>query len=119
MSGQPRTYVDLGPLDAIAEERHYQDQKWGGANHDRKLTFAEWSLILGREVGEAMDAIGRVHWPHDRDPERTYLSKLMHLRSELVQVAAVAVAIVEVIDTTDIRGPQHDYLTGTEGQGEG
>lgn len=96
-----RPYIDLDPLDAVRAERAYQQDKWGDANHERELSFADWALILSREVGEAMEALGRAHWPQDRDPDTSYGDKLLDLRSELVQVAAVAVALIEVVDTTE------------------
>jgi len=86
---------------AIHQERKRQLQKWGVQDHP----IADWFLILGEEVGEAQrEACEHVfagrfpeHYPHD--PER-----LQRLRAELVQVAAVAVAMVESLDRNDIAG---------------
>lgn len=105
---EPRPYAELNPIDAIKAEREYQEAKWGDANHDRELSFAEWALILSREVGETMEAAGECYWPQDRRPEVHYIDKLSNLRSELVQVAAVAVAMIEVVDATSITPPKHD-----------
>lgn len=64
----------------IMEERDRQD-----AMHNNQGNSVEtWYLILAEEVGEVAQAI------LDRD--------LPHTREELIQVAAVAVAIVEAID---------------------
>lgn len=96
--GTPRPYIGKTPLEAILAEREYQKQKWGDINHDLDLTFAEQALILSREVGEAMQSIGRLQWP-DLTPGGTPIdAALADARSELVQVAAVAVAIIEVLD---------------------
>jgi NTP pyrophosphatase (non-canonical NTP hydrolase) len=72
-------------LGEVAEERISQDAKWGEQNH---LDFV-WCAILGEEVGEVANAI----------LEGTFSdAPLAHVRDELVQVAAVAVAWVEAID---------------------
>jgi NTP pyrophosphatase (non-canonical NTP hydrolase) len=91
-----RPYLGYPPLSAIRHERLYQDHKWGGAPHDRNHTFAEWSLILGREVGEAMDALGALYWSRDDHGDEAHRWRMA--RSELIQVAAVCVAICEVLD---------------------
>jgi NTP pyrophosphatase (non-canonical NTP hydrolase) len=68
-------------LAMINRERDRQDAKWGP---DRTLSGPFWNLILGEEVGEVAEAMLR--------------KDLADLRSELVQVAAVAVAMIEAID---------------------
>lgn len=98
-------------LEEIQEERSRQDAKWGEQNHpmvhldefynashyvtlaqgerhycDRR--FAEgtgsWELILNEEVAEAY--------------EQAALGATEKLREELIQVAAVVVAMIECID---------------------
>ena len=66
----------------IRQERALQDQKWGSQRENPTLL---WAAILTEEVGEVNRAI---------------LDKAdaQHLRAELVQVAAVAVAWMEAID---------------------
>lgn len=69
----------------VMVERGKQDGKWGEQNHD---PFT-WLTILGEEVGEACEAaleskFGK--WGIDQ------------YRDELIQVAAVAVAMIECID---------------------
>lgn len=77
----------LSALGAVCYERNRQDEKWGVQNHDPFL----WLGILMEEVGEVardlieMDAFNR--------PEQ-----FEKYRSELIQVAAVAVAAVECLD---------------------
>lgn len=71
-------------LDAVRAERARQDAKWGPATLSNRA--AERGLtVLMEEVGEVARAL------LDCSPRRA-------VRAELVQVAAVAVAIVEAID---------------------
>jgi hypothetical protein len=88
----------LHAIRCVTDERGRQLQKWGVQNHSP----LEWMAILVEEVGEAQKEALEHHWagrhyPHD--PER-----LQRLRAELVQVAAVAVAIVESLDRNEIAG---------------
>lgn len=67
-------------LNAILRERERQDEKWGIQNHPR----ADWLAILAEELGECA-----AHCcPFSPDDKRA-------LASELVQVAAVAIAWLE------------------------
>lgn len=78
----------------ITAERESQDAKWGNQVHSMPI----WSAILTEECGEVAQAALQVHWPEGDDP-------LKHLREELVQVAAVAVHIIEKIDSGEwVRG---------------
>jgi hypothetical protein len=57
--------------------------------------------ILAEEVGEAAKEALEHHWAgkhYPPDPER-----LNRLRAELVQVAAVAVAMIESLDRNELR----------------
>ena len=66
-------------VDLLLKERSKQDDKWGEQNHD----IYKWLAILGEEVGEAnKSAI-------DGDVDG--------LVEELIQVGAVAVAMIESI----------------------
>jgi len=69
----------------IDDEREKQLEKWGDQRHD-VYTFLS---ILGEEVGEAHKAALHTHFG---GPEAG------KLREELIQVAAVAVQIVEQLD---------------------
>lgn len=69
-------------LNEVDQERDRQDRKWGSQRH---LDDRTWLTILVEEVGE----IARASLEHD--PEG--------LRKELVQVAAVAVAWMEGVDS--------------------
>ena len=70
----------------IRDERKNQDVKWGEQNHNP----ADWLMILVEEVGEASRAALEAKFVHN-DGGRRY-------RRELIQVAAVAVAMVESLD---------------------
>jgi hypothetical protein len=71
-----------GIIDAIKRERKLQDSTWGEQNHDDDM----WAVILGEEYGEVCNAILA-------QPLCT-----VSLKSELVQVAAVAIAWLECIE---------------------
>lgn len=84
-------------LDEVARERTSQDQQWGEQNHH---PFA-WLAILAEEVGEANTAAMEacVWRPGDFPGTGKHtMHPLNHFREELIQVAAVAVSIVECID---------------------
>lgn len=86
----------------IEAERSRQDAKWGQQNHKP----IEWMPILMEEVGEASKAAVDAHWNNNGD---AYLDLLAY-REELVQVAAVAVAMIESIDRNEI--PEHEIRPG-------
>jgi NTP pyrophosphatase (non-canonical NTP hydrolase) len=73
-------------MQEIADERIRQDAKWGEQNHYP----ARWVTILVEEVGEMAKAILN--------------EDLAHTRKELVQVAAVAIAMLESLDRNELRG---------------
>lgn len=74
----------------ISGERDAQEAKWGNQHHSMPV----WSAILTEECGEVAEAALRVAF-HGEDDH------LAHLREELVQVAAVAVQMIEKIDNSD------------------
>lgn len=71
-------------LAEVAVERDRQDAKWGGTPGVDRRSDPHYAAVLGEEFGEVCEA-----WL-ERD--------VPHLREELVQVAAVAVAWIEEID---------------------
>lgn len=73
-------------LKEIADERKRQDTTWGVQDHD----MADWYTILGEEFGEVGKAICESKLQGMGQPER--------IRLELVQVAAVAVSMLESFD---------------------
>ncbi len=83
------TFVALGDVE---QERIRQDARWGpqcGKNTDHV-----WLAVLAEEVGECANALLRSR-PEDGSPT----DWRAELRAELVQVAAVAVAWVECLDS--------------------
>jgi NTP pyrophosphatase (non-canonical NTP hydrolase) len=73
-------------LSEITHEREHQDAKWGVQNHSP----IHWCAILGEEVGEVNKAALEAHFAESND--------LSEYRKELIQVAAVAVAMIECLD---------------------
>lgn len=88
-------------LHEIRLERIRQEEKWGEQNHS---PFA-WMSILGEEYGEACKAANEAMffgYPSS--------GNLRPLREELIQVAAVAVAVAECIDRHGhIVTPKRDF----------
>lgn len=72
-------------LKEITQERDRQQLKWGIQTH----SIAEWLMILGEEYGESCKAGNECYFRDD---------SLAHLRKELVQTMAVALAIIEGLD---------------------
>lgn len=73
---------------AVLAERARQDAKWGVQNHSPEV----WLTILGEEYGEACQAALSDRFGGNAE-------KLCgQLRAELVQVAAVAIAMIEWMD---------------------
>lgn len=85
----------------VNHERVRQDGLWGEQNHD---PFT-WLAILGEEVGEAAKAALEIRF--GKGP-------LAHYREELVQVAAVACAMVECIDRGTWTWPVVSTVEGSE-----
>src|SRR3990167_1995346 len=78
-------------LSDVNDERNRQEEKWGAQNHD---PFT-WGAILAEEVGEAAEEALHARFPNPEDDPAT---RLANYRTELVQVAAVAVAMIECLD---------------------
>ena len=85
--------VNMAVLWDVARERERQDEKWGEQNHDQYL----WLAILGEEVGEACQAALNIEFESYEGLEQNRV-RVEKYRDELIQVAAVAVAIVECLD---------------------
>ena len=80
----------------IAIERAAQDAKWG-VSVERNLDWGTWLAILTEEVGEFARAILNDDIPERQNP-KTRLK-------EIIQVAAVATAILEVVQHENDTGP--------------
>lgn len=82
-------------LGEIVKERLRQDQKWGEQNH----TPAIWCTILGEEVGEVNKAALEAWAAKDsQGNQRWDVGMLAEYRKELIQVAAVAISMVQCLD---------------------
>lgn len=74
-------------LDEVLQERRRQDNKWGGEENDDKHTPNDWHEVIADYNGWArrMAAMGS----NDK------------ARKRYIQIAAIAVAVVERIDRLD------------------
>lgn len=81
-----RPGVTQRSIDLVLGERDSQDERWGVQRH----SWPEWTTILAEEFGEAAQAANNEHFHPTGD--------LSRLKEELVQVAAVAVAMIEHIE---------------------
>jgi len=78
----------MNPIDSVIRERRRQTSIWGVQNHDP----SKWLAILVEEVGEVAQEIN--------DMDTLYHGSEERYRTELIQVAAVAVAAIESIERT-------------------
>jgi len=93
-------------LDSVIAERVRQDKKWGEQNHD-PFTYA---TILMEEVGEFCQEALRMRYEGQRAPHSALsVEYRTRLREEAVQVAAVALAIVENIDRLKWAWPHFEH----------
>jgi len=83
-----KTAITMGVLTEVLNERRAQEHKWGQQDHSP----AEWLMILGEEVGEANKAALEKHFGYDGKKDYP------EYRAELIQVAAVAVSMIESHD---------------------
>jgi NTP pyrophosphatase (non-canonical NTP hydrolase) len=86
---------------SVQAERKRQDEKWGDQSGNHPF---EWVSILGEEYGELCEAVNETFFKNGDKPERGGIDKM---RKEAVQVAAVAVALIEALDKSD-HGNIHD-----------
>lgn len=78
-------------IDSARIERRNQFQKWGVQKHDPMT----WMTILGEEYGELCEQLLRAKFGKPENFEKA----VANARQEAVQVAAVALAIVQYLDT--------------------
>lgn len=69
----------------VLNERANQDKKWGEQNHSP----LEWLPILAEEFGEVSRAVCECYFGN---------YEFDNYREELIQIAAVAIAMVESLD---------------------
>ena len=94
----------LDIADEILDERERQNQKWGKQEHN----LVEWTAILTEEVGEVAKEAVDYHFRNlaispDEDKRVTasvedQLARRNRYRTELIQVMAVAMQMVEDLD---------------------
>lgn len=89
----PKTAI---ALEAVRQERLRQNEKWGAASIHLRSPEAGLAVLI-EEVGEVAQCLN----DHDRS-----VSAMRHLREELVQVAAVAVAMAEILPGPPFSGVQ-------------
>ena len=78
-------------LDSILVERERQDARHGEAT-ERGYSLYRWVTVLAEEVGEVAEAV-----QDTPVPIRENMTEWMGLYTELIHVAAVAVAMAEVV----------------------
>lgn len=88
----------------ITAERARQDHKWGAPQEN---TFSEWAGILAEECGEASAELNELNFGRG-NKERAV--------KELVEAAAVAVAIIEQYEVAQmVTAAWYAYRTKPEG----
>lgn len=95
-------------------ERERQDAKWGVQNHpirpEKSTRYFTVSADLSRELCDEAAENGTITWYHilrEEFFEAMAESTLERQREELIQVIAVAVAMVENIDRNNISKLQY------------
>lgn len=77
-------------INEVLKERVNQDEKWGEQNHSP----LEWLPILAEEFGEVAKEVCECYFSN---------YNYDNYREELIQVAAVAIAMVECLDRNLIK----------------
>lgn len=91
-------------LKEIKQERKRQNKKWGEQNHN----LVEWMAILTEEHGEAGKEALEYHFAAQElavdlpENKEAFLKKLKAYRTELIQVAAVAVSMIESVERNEM-----------------
>jgi hypothetical protein len=67
----------------IIMERKRQDEKWGGAAHDKQHTVSDWVRFIHEHASKANEAAS--------------LGDIQRAQARLVEVAALAVAALEML----------------------
>lgn len=108
---------------SVRRERLRQNTKFSKTRYGHQsLNLHVWNTVLGEEVGEVSNALLELTFSNLTDvpnPQAHVIAQIAHLRDELVQVAAVAFAIIERIDAKD-RSLSHspEALVGFVNQSE-
>jgi hypothetical protein len=91
-------------LQSVLNERKRQDSKWGVQDH----SLDRWVTILGEEFGELCEAVLETGFSFS---SKSSEEMLRNIKSEAIQVAAVAVAMLECIGRSSDKKPMYN---GTE-----
>ena len=84
----------------INREREKQERKHGENSILKQDPFSFMNIgILGEEFGEVARALQDVYWCHQGDLNS--FQEEEHLKDELIQVVAVAVAWLEALEKTE------------------
>ena len=86
-------------LGAILAERINQDEKWGWPRSD--LSYSDWLAILAEEFGEAAEAVVELRAGEQLRLGSHQIVWKNQLQKELIQVAAVAISILESMEERD------------------
>ncbi|MGG8495946.1 hypothetical protein ACQY1Q_05995 [Tenacibaculum sp. TC6] len=92
-------------LQEIREERSRQNEKWGEQNHN----LVEWMAILTEEHGEVGKEAVELHFgaqqfnPSLEENKEAFKERLEAYRTELIQVAAVAVSMIESVERNEFK----------------
>ncbi len=76
-------------LTDVTHERHAQDDKWGGPEHDDTHTAKDWVSYIVEHANRVLEYTGQ---------------PAAHERKQFVRVAALAIAAVEACDRRDAVG---------------
>ncbi len=87
-------------LNEIAAERQRQDAKWGEQNWNP----VEWVAILGEEFGEVSKEAVEYHFigKHSNMDENKADKVLQNYRKELIQTAAVCLAMIQSLERNEL-----------------
>ncbi|HUH35119.1 MAG TPA: hypothetical protein VL022_04735 [Moheibacter sp.] len=78
-------------IEDVVAERQRQQELWGDQTH----SMSQWLAILVEEVGEVAKEVNEFNFEDDRIKQ---IERLRNYRMELVQVAAVAMQMIEKVD---------------------
>ncbi|MNW53170.1 hypothetical protein D3C74_307210 [compost metagenome] len=79
-------------IQSVIHERARQDAKWGQQDHEPMA----WMGILGEEFGELCEAVNETYF--NNGPEARKKGGYENMRTEAVQVAAVAISFIQALD---------------------
>ena len=84
-------------IEEVRQERFKQDEKWGEQNHYP----VGWNAILGEEIGEVAKEVVEFTF-YDKNSKQSEHQTLKNMRVELIQSAAVVIAMIESLDRNQL-----------------